>query len=111
MDAALGRKLMELVTSASGQLQPSKFENLIKNSMRVRRLILFGLTNSMLFCPGLHDDFVFGATCQDATYLARTNDIIIVESVYRTLFRTANIIRLINIVGIYATPIWDGNQH
>jgi len=41
MDAALGRKLMELVTSASSQLQPSKFENLIKNSMRDYMMISY----------------------------------------------------------------------
>jgi len=41
MDAAMGRKLMDLVTSASSQMQPKKFENVLKNSKRDYMMISY----------------------------------------------------------------------
>jgi len=41
MDAALGRKLMELLTSAGSQMQSVKFDSLIKNSMRDYMMISY----------------------------------------------------------------------
>uniref|UniRef100_A0A914XPA6 MPN domain-containing protein n=1 Tax=Plectus sambesii TaxID=2011161 RepID=A0A914XPA6_9BILA len=41
MDASMGRKLMDLVTSASSHMQPKKFENVLKNSMRDYMMISY----------------------------------------------------------------------
>lgn len=56
-DPIIGRKLMDVVTHASTQLQPEKFGNLIKNSLRDYMMIsyLSNLTKTEL---ALQEKFV-----------------------------------------------------